>query len=48
MENAARQPVSLTRYAWLSIIAAIITITLEVRYYAITAVACYLTRLNRS
>jgi divalent metal cation (Fe/Co/Zn/Cd) transporter len=36
MENSSQQPVPLTRYAWLSIIAAIMTITLKSTAYAIT------------
>jgi cation diffusion facilitator family transporter len=36
MENSIKQPIPLTRYAWLSIIAAIITIVLKAAAYAIT------------
>jgi cation diffusion facilitator family transporter len=36
MENTSNQPISLTRFAWLSIAAAVVTITLKVSAYALT------------
>jgi cation diffusion facilitator family transporter len=36
MENHSEQPIPLTRYAWLSIIAAIVTITLKASAYSLT------------
>ena len=36
MNNTTNQPVSLTRYAWLSIFAAIVTITLKSAAYVLT------------
>jgi len=36
MENTSNQPISLTRYAWLSIAAAVVTITLKASAYALT------------
>jgi cation diffusion facilitator family transporter len=36
MENTSEQPVDLTRYAWLSIVAAIVTITMKTTAYFLT------------
>src|SRR5512137_2016989 len=36
METSAEQPVDLTRYAWLSIVAAIVTITMKTTAYFLT------------
>ena len=36
MENSVQQPVPLTRYAWLSIAAALVTITMKSAAYLLT------------